>query len=75
MLLNLNRDDAKFNEEPLLSTNLIDIEIQNFDGDPSVKLIRDTINLSDMFQFESVSLDGISSNKWIHLAHFYTIPC
>ena len=59
MLLNLNRNDAKFNEELVLSTNSIDIGIQKFDDYPSVILIRDNIKLSDMFQFENVFLNGI----------------
>ena len=35
----------------------VDIGIQKFDNHSSVKLIRDNITLSDMFQFESVSLN------------------
>ena len=47
------RDDAKFNDEPVISTNPVDIAIQKFDNHPSANLIRDKITLSDMFQFES----------------------
>ena len=43
----------------MLSTNPFDTAIQNFDYHPSVKLIKDNITLSDMFPFESVSLDYI----------------
>ena len=49
------RDDAKFNDEPVISTNPVDIAIQKFDNHPSANLIRDKITLSDMFQFESFS--------------------
>ena len=56
--LGINRDDAEFNDEPMPSTNPVDIAIQKFDNQPSVKLIRD-ITLSDMFQLESASLDDI----------------
>ena len=38
--LDINRDDAKFNDEPVLSTNPVDIAIQKFDKLPSVKLIN-----------------------------------
>ena len=53
------RDDAKFNDEPVISTNPVDIAIQKFDNHPSANLIRDKVTLSDMFQFESFSLDDI----------------
>ena len=43
----------------MLSTSPIDIAVQKFDDHRSAKLIRDNITLSDMFQFESVSLDDI----------------
>ena len=39
--LRINRDDAKFNYEPVLSTIPIDVAIQKFSNQPSVKLIRD----------------------------------
>ena len=35
----------------------VDIGIQKLDNHSSVKLIRDNITLSDMFQFEIVSFD------------------
>ena len=56
--LGINRDDVKFNDETVLSTNPVDIAIQKFNP-PSVKLIRENITLSDMFQFENVFLDDI----------------
>ena len=37
----MNRNDAKFNNEPALWTNSVDIAIQKFDNHSSVKLIRD----------------------------------
>ena len=43
----------------MLSTNPADIAIPKFDNHPSVKLIRNNITLSYMFQFERVSLDDI----------------
>ena len=43
----------------MLSTNPVDIAIQKFDNHSSVKLIRDNSTLSDMFKFETVSLDAI----------------
>ena len=43
----------------MLSTNPVYIAIQKFDNHPSVKLVRDNITLSDMFQFKSVFLDDI----------------
>ena len=57
--LGISRDDAKFNDEPVLSTNPLDIAIQKFNNHSGVKLIRDNITNSDIFQFESVSLDDI----------------
>ena len=46
--LGINKDDANFNDEPVLSTNPVDIAIQKFDNHPHVKLIRDNITLSDL---------------------------
>ena len=44
----------------MLSTNPVDIAIPKFDNHhPRVKLIRNNITLSYMFQFERVSLDDI----------------
>ena len=57
--IGINKGDAKFNDEPVLSVIPVDIAIQKFDNHPSVKLIRDDITLSDMFRFESFSLDDI----------------
>ena len=57
----INRDDDKFSDGPVLSTNPFDTAIQKFDNHPSVKLIRD-ITLSDMFPFESVSLDPLMTS-------------
>ena len=48
--LGINKNDAKFNDEPAVSANPVDIAIQKFDNHPSVKLIRDNITLSDMSQ-------------------------
>ena len=39
--LGINRDDAKFIDDPVLSTNPDGKAIQKFDNQPSVKLIRD----------------------------------
>ena len=55
----INRDDDKFNVKPQLSTNPVNIATQTLGNVSSVKLIRDNITLSDMFQFQSVSLDSI----------------
>ena len=49
--IGINKGDAKFNDEPVLSVIPVDIAI--------LKLIRDDITLSDMFRFESFSLDDI----------------
>ena len=57
--LGINKNDAKFNDEPAVSANPVDIAIQKFDNHPSAKLIRDNITLSDMSHFESFSLDEI----------------
>ena len=35
------RDDAKFKDQPVLSTNSVNIAIQKFDDHASAKLIRD----------------------------------
>ena len=60
----IDKDDAKFNDVLVLSTNPVGIAIQKFntslfDYHPNVKLIRDNSTLSYMFQFESFSLDDI----------------
>ena len=56
----INRGDAKYNDEIVQSTNPVEIAIRKFHNHHlSVKLIRDNITLSGMFQFESVSLDDI----------------
>ena len=57
--LGIIRDDAKVNDESVLSTNPVNIAIQKIDNQLSDKLVRDNIALSEMFQFESVSLDDI----------------
>ena len=57
--IDVNRDDAKFNDETVLSTNPAKVATQKFDNHPSVKLISDNIAHSDMFQFKSFSLDDI----------------
>ena len=57
--LGINKDDAKFNDDPALSNNPVDIAIENFANHSSVKLIRDNIVLSDMFQFEIVPIGDI----------------
>ena len=43
----------------MLLINPVYIAIQKFNNHSSVKLIRDNITLSDIFQFENVSLDDI----------------
>ena len=53
----INRDEAKFDDKPVLSKKPIDVVIEKFKNHPSVKLIRDNINLSDMLKLESGSLD------------------
>ena len=57
--LGINRDDAKFNDEPVLSYNSVGCTNSKFTNHPSVKLIRDNLNLSDMFKFDSISLGDI----------------
>ena len=57
--LGIIRDDAKVNDESVLSTNPVNIAIQKIDNQLSDKLVRDNIALSEMFQFESVSLEDI----------------
>ena len=52
-------DEIKLSDEQVLSTNPIDAAIQKFDNHPSVKLIRDNFTLSDLLEFEIVSLDDI----------------
>ena len=55
--LGINRDEAKFDDKPVLSKKPTDIVIEKFKNHPSVKLIRDNINLFDMLKLESGSLD------------------
>ena len=57
--LGIIRDDTKVNDESVLSTNPVNIAIQKIDNQLSDKLVRDNIALSEMFQFESASLDDI----------------
>ena len=47
--LGINRDDDKFNGEPKLSTDSVDMTTQKCGNLSSVKLIRDNTTLSDMF--------------------------
>ena len=55
--LGINRNEA--NDEPALSNNPVDVAIQKFINHRSVKLVRDNINLFDMFKFDSISLANI----------------
>ena len=55
--LGINRDEAKFDDKPVLSKKPVDVAIEKFKNHLTVKLIRDNINISDKFQLESVSLD------------------
>ena len=57
--LDINMDKAKVNEEPVLLTNPVHAVIQEFENHPSIKLIRDNVNLRDIFKFASVSLGVI----------------
>ena len=47
--LGINRDDDKFNGEPKLSTDSVDITTQKCGNLASVKLIRDNTTLSETF--------------------------
>ena len=54
-----SRDEGKFTDEPVLSNNPVDVAIQKFINHLSAKIIKNNVNFSGMFKFESVSVNKI----------------
>lgn len=52
-------DEGKFTDEPVLSNNPVDVAIQKFVNHLSAKIIKNNVNFSGMFKFESVFVNKI----------------